>query len=137
MDVKSRIISEIDDLLSEYTEKHTEKKNSVWTSSDEKDFHAILGAIDALGSLKKQVGSLNITQYKTMRLVEEPSSPVIRRPSSFLNEVLFWIEDTLELKLIHGNPGSGANPNAMPGREEACMRIKRYVYELHDELIDE
>ena len=34
------------------------------------------------------------------------------------------------------HPGSGANPNAMPGREEACMRVKRFVYDLHDELMD-
>lgn len=138
MDIKSRIISEIDDLLSEYTEKHTEKKNSVWTSSDdEKDAHAILGAIDALKFLKRQIEGIDITQHKVMHIVEEPSRPVLRRPPSFFNEVLLWIDETLKLKLIHGNPGSGANPNAMPGRREACMRLERYVYELHDELIDE
>ena len=138
MDVKSRIISEIDDLLSEYTEKRTEKENSVWTSSDdEKDFHAILGAIDALTFLKRQIEGIDVAQHKVIRIVEESSSPVIRRPPSFLNEVLLWIDETLKLKLIHGNPGSGANPNAMPGRREACMRVERYVYELHDELIDE
>ena len=138
MDVRSRIISEIDDLLSEYTEKRAEKEKSVWTSSDdEKDFHAILGAIDALGFLKRQIEGIDVAQHKVVRIVEEPSSPVLRRPASFLNEVLFWIDETLKLKLIHGNPGSGANPNAMPGRRAACMRVERFVYELHDELIDE
>ena len=139
MDVKSKVISEIiDDFLSEYAEKHTEEKNRVWTSSDdEKDLHAILGAMDALGFLKKHVEGIDVDGYETMHIVEEPRSAVIRRPASFLNEVLLWIEETLKLKLIHGNPGSGANPNAMPGREEDCMRIKRFVYELHDELMDE
>ena len=73
MDVKSRIISEIDDLLSEYTEKRTEKENSVWTSSDdEKDFHAILGAIDALTFLKRQIEGIDVAQHKVIRIVEEP-----------------------------------------------------------------
>ena len=140
MDVKSRIILEIDNLLSEYEEKRTEEENSVWTFPDEegreKDFHAILGAIDALEFLKKQIGGIDIASHTILPIVEEPSSAVIRRPPSFLNEVLLWIDETLKLKLIHGNPGSGANPNAMPGREESCMRIKRFVYDLHDELMD-
>ena len=133
MDVKSRLISEIDSLLSEYT---TERDNSRVAPGEEADYHAILGAIDALGSLKKQIDGIDIASHTILHIVEEPSSPVIKRPPSFLNEVLLWIDETLKLKLIHGNPGSGANPNAMPGREEACMRIKRFVYDLHDELMD-
>lgn len=133
MDVKSEVISEIDSLLSEYTEK---KDSSHVAPGDEADYYAIFGAIDALESLKKQVEGIDIASHATLHIVEEPDSPVIRRPPSFLNEVLFWIEETLKLKLIHGNPGSGANPKAMPGREEACMRIKRFVYDLHDELAD-
>ena len=134
MDIKSRVISEIDGLLSEYTEK---KDSSRVAPGNEADYHAILGAIDALGFLKKQVGGIDIASHTTLHIVEEPNSPVIRRPPSFLNEVLLWVDETLKLKLIHGNPGSGANPNAMPGREEACMRIKRFVYDLHDELTDD
>ena len=133
MSVKSKVISEIDSLLSEYTEK---RDSISVTPGGEAGFHAILGAIDALEFLKKQIEGIDIASHTTMHIVEEPSSPVIRRPPSFLNEVLFWIEETLKLKLIHGNPGSGANPNAMPGRKEACMRIKRFVYKLHDELTD-
>ena len=131
MDVKTKLISEIDSLLSEYT---TKKDNSPVMLGQEADFHAILGAIDALEFLKKQIDGIDIASHAILHIVEEPSSPTIRRPPSFLNEVLFWVEETLELKSIHGNPGSGAN--AMPGREEACMRIKRFVYDLHDELMD-
>ena len=134
MDIKSRVISEIDTLLSEYTDK---KDNSRVAPGDGADYHAILGVIDALEFLKKQVGGIDIASHTTLHIVEEPNSPVIRRPPSFLNEVLLWVDETLKLKLIHGNPGSGANPNAMPGREEACMRIKRFVYDLHDELTDD
>lgn len=46
------------------------------------------------------------------------------------------IEDTLKDTAVYEHLGSGANPKAMPGREEACMRIKRFVYDLHDELAD-
>ena len=133
MSVKSKVISEIDSLLSEYTEKRD--SNSV-TPGGEAGFHAILGAIDALEFLKKQIGGIDIASHTVLHIVEESSSATIRRPPSFLNEVLFWVKETLELKLIHGNPGSGANPDAMPGREEACMHIKRFVYDLHDELMD-
>ena len=133
MDVKTKLIFEIDSLLSEYGEK---KDSSHIALGDEAGYHAILGAIDALKFLKKQIDGIDIASHTILHIVEESSSPVIRRPPSFLNEVLFWVEETLEIKLIHGNPGSGANPNAMPGREEACMRIKRFVYDLHDELMD-
>ena len=50
MGVKTKIISEIDSLLSEYT---TKKDNSRVVPGEEAGFHAILGAIDALEFLKK------------------------------------------------------------------------------------
>ena len=135
MDVKSEVISEIDSLLSEYTEK---EDNSRVAPSDEADFHALLGAIEALKGLKGRIKNIDDTRYKTLRIVEESSEDfnVLRPASSFLSEVLLRIEDTLNDEAVYGHPGSGANPNAMPGREEACMRIKRFVYDLHDELAD-
>ncbi len=133
MDVKTKLISEIDSLLSEYIEK---KDSSRVAPGEEAGYYAILGAIDVLESLKKQIDGIDIASHTILHIVKESSSATIRRPPSFLNEVLFWVKETLELKLIHGNPGSGANPDAMPGREEACMRIKRFVYDLHDELMD-
>ena len=136
MDVKSRVISEIDGLLSEYTDK---KDSSHVSPGDEAGYHAILGAIDALEGLKGWVENIDDTRYETLRIVEESSADfkVLRPASSFLSEVLLRIEDTLKDKSISGHAGSGANPNAMPGREEACMRIKRFVYDLHDELTDD
>lgn len=136
MDVKSEVISEIDSLLSEYTEK---KDNSHVALGDEASYHAIFGALDALAGLKERVENIDDTRYETLRIVEESSADfrVFRPASSFLSEVLLRIEDTLKDRSISGNAGSGANPNAMPGREEACMRIKRFVYDLHDELTDD
>ena len=135
MDVKSEVISEIDSLLSEYIEK---KDNNYIADDDEAGYHAIFGAIDALEGLKSRVENTDDTRYKTLRIVEESSADfqVLRPASSFLSEVLLRIEDTLKDRSISGHAGSGANPNAMPGREEACMRIKRFVYDLHDELAD-
>ena len=136
MDIKSKVISEIDDLLSEYTEK---KNSTRITPGGEKGFYAILGAIDALGSLKQRVENIDVNRYKTMRIVEESSEDFssLRPATGFLSEVLLRIEMTLKDRMIGGHAGSGANPNAIPGREEACMRIKRFVYDLHDELADD
>lgn len=136
MDVKSEVISEIDSLLSEYTEK---KDSSHIAPDDEAGYDAIFGAIDALEGLKGMLENIDDTQYKTLRIVEESSEDFqwIRPASSFLSEVLLRIEDTLNDKAVSGNPGSGANPKAMPGREEVCMRIKRFVYDLHDEQADD
>ena len=136
MDVKSEVISEIDSLLSEYTEK---KDNNHVGPNNEADFHALLGAIEALKFLKSMVENIDDTQYKTLRIVEESSEDFqwLRPASSFLSDVLLKIEITLNDNRVYGHPGSGANPNAMPGREEACMRIKRFVYDLHDELTDD
>ncbi|MDE0325388.1 MAG: hypothetical protein OXN27_15860 [Candidatus Poribacteria bacterium] len=136
MNVKSEVISEIDGLLSEYIEK---KDNNYVAPNDEAGYYALLGAIEALKFLKSMVENIDDTQYKTLRIVEESSEDFqwLRPASSFLSDVLLKIEITLNDKRVYGHPGSGANPNAMPGREEVCMRIKRFVYDLHDELADE
>ena len=136
MDIKLKVILEIDDLLSEYTEKRNTPRAS---PGGDRSFHAILGAIDALEFLKSSVEDINVNRYKTMRIVEESSEDFtsLRPATGFLSEVLLRIETTLEIKMIAGHAGSGANPNAMPGRKEACMRIKRFVYDLHDELADD
>ena len=136
MDVKSEVISEIDSLLSEYTDK---KDKSHVAPGDEAGYHAIFGALDALEGLKGRVENIDDTRYETLRIVEESSADfqVLSPPSSFLSEVLLRIEYTLKDKRMSGHAGSGANPNAMPGREEVCMRIKRFVYDLHDELADD
>ena len=80
MDIKSKVILEIDDLLSEYIEK---KDSTRFTPDEVKDYDAILGAIDVLQSLKKRIEGINVARHKVLRIVEEPSSPVIRPPASF------------------------------------------------------
>ena len=133
MNVKERVISEIDDLLFEYTERSDSMTETFY---EEKDHHAIWGAIDALNTLKKWVEGINIDEYKTMRVVEKSSSElsVLRLATGFLSEVLFRIEVTLKDKALSGDPGSGANPDAMPGRREVCRRVREFVYKLDAEL---
>ena len=136
MDVKSQVITEISTLLSEYQEK----KDGIQAAPyDEAKHHANLGAIEALKFLKNGVENIDVNRYRTMRIVEESSKDfqTLRPATGFLSEVLLRIESTLKDKRVYGHPGSGANPKARPGREEVCMRIKRYVYELHDELTDD
>lgn len=135
MDIKSKVISEIDGLLSEYTEK---KDSNYVAPGDEERYHAILGAVEALKFLKGMVENIDDTGYKTLRIVEESSEDFqwLRPASSFLSEVLLKLEITLQDKRVYGHPGSGANPNAMPGRKEACIRVQRFVYDLHDGLTD-
>ena len=66
MDVKSEVISEIDSLLSEYTDK---KDNNHVGSNNEADFHALLGAIEALKGLKGRIENIDDTRYETLRIV--------------------------------------------------------------------
>ena len=75
MDIKSKVILEIDDLLSEYIEK---KDSTRFTPDEVKDYDAILGAIDVLQSLKKRIEGIDIARHKVLHIVEEPISPVIR-----------------------------------------------------------
>ena len=47
------------------------------------------------------------------------------------------IKFTVERKMSDGTPGTGMNPNAMPGRIEACEKMKKFVLELDAELKNE
>jgi len=47
------------------------------------------------------------------------------------------IEFTLDRKMSDGTRGSGMNPDAMPGRIEACERIVNFVLELDAEIKNE
>ena len=82
MDVKSEVISEIDSLLSEYTQK---KDSSHIAPDDEAGYHAIFCAIEALKGLKGRIENIDDTHYKTLRIVEESSEDfnVLRPASSF------------------------------------------------------
>lgn len=132
--VKSRIVSKIDSELSFY---ENEKNNNDFTEDDLSRKlsrrHEILGAIHALESLKKQVASIKIETYSIIGIVEVEDIP-IKPHASFLNHVLSNIENTRKYKMIDFSAGSGANPSARPGREEACLKIKKFVQDLDAEL---
>lgn len=66
--------------------------------------------------------------------IKEKETPVIKPHASFLNHVLSEIKVTLENKKMDGSSGSGLNPDAVPGRTEACSKIKEFVLELDHEL---
>lgn len=127
MDVKSRIISKIDSLLSEYEGK---KDSDDVKRGGEETLYRVLGAIEALKRLRNQVKSIDIDRHKTIRIVEvshrDPRS--FTGFPSFLNEVLCWTEEIPKRKLL------GDNPKSTPGRREACKRIRQYVFELDNEL---
>ena len=114
MDVKSEIIAEIDSRLSFYIDR---KDNPDFVDNNSSYGYEMLGAIHALSGLKEQVESLIITS-----------------PASFLNDVLFKVESTRKDRTIDSSAGSGANPDAMPGRIEACRHIERFVRNLDARL---
>ena len=140
MDVKSKIISEIDRQIFVYEEK----KNNfvVQHPEDVKESHSILGALDALRGLKVQVENLKVEDHSTIPIIQGEirtliETRILRPPASFLNHVLLKIKFTVERKMSDGTPGTGMNPNAMPGRIEAGRCIERFVLELDAELKNE
>ena len=131
IEVKSRIISKIDSELTHYEE---EKKTFDPVRDNRDRSYEILGAIHALNRLRKQVDSIDTNDYSVLMKLKVKETPVIKRPASFLNRVLLEIEYTLEDKMIDGSAGSGANPDAVPGRKEACSKIEEFVLDLNHEL---
>ena len=113
MNVKNRILSEIDNLLSEYLAE----KDSGSLRHSREDF--VLGALDALDWIKNW-----IEPYDENRL-----------PSDFFYRVLSEIESTrTSTGQKHASRGEGANPKARPGRREACTRLENFVIRLKDEV---
>ena len=136
MDVKSRVITKIDNLSSEYTE---EKDAGPLTPDRRERHNAILGAISALKFLKGQVEGLDVARFETMGIVERSESeiPTLRYAKGFLSQVLFSIGHTREHKRLDGTIGSGYHPDAVLGRNEACDLMHEFVCQLNDELTDE
>lgn len=130
-EVKSRIISKVDNELSHYED---EKNNTVFSADNIKRSYEISGAIHALNRLRIQVDAIDTKDYSIIPKVKERDTPYIRPPASFLNHVLLEIKCTLEDKIIDGSPGSGANPDAVPGREEALLKIEEFISELDDQF---
>ena len=130
-EVKSKVISKIDSELSHYED---EKNSTVFTKDNIKRSHEISGAIHALTSLRRQVDAIDTEVYPIIMKIKEKETPYKKPPASFLNHVLLEIKYTLEDKMIDGTSGSGANPDAVPGRAEACSKIEECVSELDHEL---
>lgn len=124
IDIKSKIVSEINRQLSLY-EKQMDSRVNVGN----KDAHRVSGAIHVLENLKIQVQSLHVEDYPAVLIVREDSrSRSIIGPASFLNAVLLEIKMTLQDRdSSDGDPGSGSNSGAMPGRGEVCRRIEKFV----------
>ena len=135
MDVKSRVITEIDNLFSEYNE---EKDSMLFTPNMRERRNAIEGAISALKFLKGQVQSFDPAKFEVIYIVERSESeiPTLRNPKGFLSRVLFSIEHTRERIRLDGTVGSGPDPDAVRGRNEACDCMREFVFQLNDELID-
>lgn len=129
--VKSRIISEIDSELSFYK---NEKNNTYFTEDNLSHRTEILGAIHALENLRKQVEAIESETYATIGIVEVTDTPTIKAHASFFNHVLSNIENTCKDKMRDFSAGSGANRDAVPGRIEACLKIKKFVQNLDVEL---
>lgn len=134
MDVKSRVITEIDNLFSEYNEE----KDKPLTPNMRGRRKAILGAISALEFLKGQVQGLDPDKFEFIHIVEKSESeiPTLRNPKGFLSRVLFSIEHAREYIRLDGRVGSGPDPDAVQGRNEACDRIRKFVCQLNSELVD-
>lgn len=135
MDVKSRVITKIDDLLSEYNE---EKDSSPPTSNMVRRRKSIEGAISALGFLKRQIQGLDPAGFETIGIVEvsESEIPRISNPKGFLSRVLFSIRHARKHIRSNLRIGSGSDKDAVQGRNEACDLMDEFVWELNDELID-
>ena len=134
MGVKSRVITEIDNLFSEYNE---EKDSLSLIPNMRERRNAIEGAISALKFLKGQVQSFNPAGFEVIHIVERSESelPRIRNPKGYLSRVLFSIKHTRERRRLDGRVGSGHDPDAVRGRNEACDRMREFICQLNDELI--
>ena len=134
MDVKSRAITKIDDLLSEYTE---EKDSGPLTVDTHERHNAILGAISALEFLKRQIQGLNPAGFETMGIVETSESqiPTLRNPKGFLSRVLFSIGHARKYIRLNLRIGDGPNEDAVRGRNEACDLMDEFVWQLNEEII--
>lgn len=135
MDVKSRVITEIDNLLSEYNK---EKESRPLTPNTRGRRKAALGAISALKFLKGQVQGLDPARFEVIYIVERSESEIsaLRNPKGFLSRVLFSIKHARGHIRFDGRVGSGPDSDAVQGRNEACDRMREFVFQLNSELID-
>ena len=135
MDVKSRVITKIDDLLTEYNE---EKDSASPTFNMVRRRKVIEGAISALGFLKRQIQGLDPAGFETIGTVETSESelPRIKNPKGFLSRVLFSIGHARKYIRSNLRIGSGGDKDAMQGRNEACDLMVEFVWQLNEEIIN-
>ena len=132
MDLKSKIFAEIDRLISLYDSKRT-------NVDTEAGLAPILGAMSMLEYLKNQIDGIKIESYSIIYIVDESQneSRSLRPPASFLNAVIFQIE---EASNTHTDTlpsiGSYKNPASRPGRREAGGRMINFIHRLNRELKD-
>lgn len=135
MDVKSRVITKIDDLLVEYNEG---KNSGPVTRNTVKRHNAIEGAISALGFLKRQIQDLDPVGFASIGIVETSKKELrtLGKPKGFLSRVLFSIEDAREHIRLNLRIGDGPLPDAVQGRNEACDLMDKFVWQLNAEITD-
>ena len=134
MDIKSRVITKIENLSSEYTEE----KDAGPLTPDKRERHKeIQGVLSALKFLRGQIQGLNPDGFETVGIVERSKSEIstLRNPKGFLSRVLFSIEDAREHIRLDGTVGSGHDKDAVRGRNEACDLMDEFVWQLNEEII--
>lgn len=115
MDVKSRVITKIDELLSEYNEEKESLGPFMKGKGSTDNSYRVSGAIKALKKLK--------TQIETIK--PEPD---------FLGQVRLQINVTEEILCNHTLYPSGTYLDAKPGITEAFDLVKQYLCHLETEF---
>ena len=106
MNLKAKIISEIDNLQSEYEAKENNKQGLV------------VGAINALLEPRRYVRDQNENQS----------------PSDFCDSVISFIRSTPTVIGHSGPLGSDTNPGARQGMRQACDRLLGFVVRLEERV---
>lgn len=118
MDVKSRVITKIDELLSEYNEEKEGLGPIMKGKRSIDNFYRVSGAIIALNTLKQQIEK-SIDSYTSV--------------SDFMGKVELQITVTHQ-RLPYSKYSSGTYLNAEPGIIEAFNLIRKYLLHLETEF---
>ena len=131
-DLKTKILAEIDRLISLYDSKRTHIDTDAGLAP-------ILGAIYMLEYLKNQINGIKIDSYSIIHIVDESqneSRSIMPHPS-FFNAVIFQIEEASNTHTdAEPSIGSYKNPASRPGRREAGRRMINFIHRLNRELKD-
>ena len=115
-DLKTKILAEIDRLISLYESKSTDVNT-------EAGLAPILGAVSMLEYSKNQINGISIDSNMS--------------PESFLNAAIFEIEKASETRTDPlPSIGRYENPASRPGRREAGRRMINFIHRLKREIKD-